>query len=66
MDKISILEIRLLLSNGADELQITTWLPSGVWPYQGNQVVKMLVAAGSGEEYIRRFFPNTKYSVVSV
>lgn len=63
---MSILKITLLTSGGADELLITTGLPNGEWPYTGNQVVKMRLAAGCGEMYIKTHFPNVEYKVIEV
>lgn len=63
---MKILKITLLVSDGADELIITTDLPNGEWPYTGNQVVKMRLAAESGLDYIAMNFPDVEYRVFKV
>ena len=63
---MNILNITLLTTNGTDELIITTDLPNGQWPYTGNQEVKMVLAAGSGEEYIKKHFPSVEYKIIGV
>lgn len=58
-------DIVIVCGNGPDVVLMTSSLPSGVYPYTGNQEMKMDVAAGDGEKYVKKHFPNVPYRVVN-
>ena len=53
---LHITDIMILKSDGADELYITTDLPSGEYPFNGFAAVKMRLAKGTAEDYCRMHF----------
>lgn len=59
MDRIEITRIDLLKHRGPDRLLLHTRLPEGCYPFVGEATLSLEVAAGTGEEYAARNFPNT-------
>lgn len=49
---------------GPDCLSMEVALPNGCWPFTGRQWVKMDVAHGTAEEYIKKNLPNLQYKTV--
>lgn len=62
MIKISKITI-VRISGGADKLYLKTTLPSGVWPFDGEQTLETDVACGLGEEYVNKYFPGVEFEV---
>ena len=56
-DSIKVSDIRILrLRTGCDHVYMTTDLPSGVYPFEGNTVIEIQVARGDGPAYVKSHF----------
>ena len=51
--KIEITKAVVLLTNGADEILLHTDFPNGVWPFEGNQIIKTEIASNQGEDWVK-------------
>jgi hypothetical protein len=64
---IEVTEIMILsIGNGPDRLLMKTTLPMGLYPYRGNSVITLEVAADKGVEYVEKNFPGMQYDHVKV
>lgn len=63
---MNILKITILLTNGTDEIYLTSDLPCGIWPYTGNQKFKTEVIPNSGINYVKDNFPGIEYEVKNI
>jgi hypothetical protein len=61
---IEITNIVVVSCGGTDDVLIDTTLPMGTWPFTGNAHVKLQVACGQGEQYVKDNFPDVPYRVV--
>lgn len=50
---------------GSDVLLLHTDLPEGVFPFKGTAVLKLDIAAGHGEEYCKKHFPDIEIKVIN-
>lgn len=66
--KIKVKSLTLLIDcPGTDELYFNTEkLPSPVWPYEGNAVLRLDLASGIGIEYCAREFPDLPVRIISM
>jgi len=63
---LKVLSITLLKSKGhPDVALIEVDLPSAIYPFIGNQGIKMDIAFGDGEKYLTAHFPNMKIKVIN-
>jgi hypothetical protein len=51
---ISVTDCVVVTGSGPDRILLHTTLPDGCWPYEGKQTIKMEVAAGTAEEYLKK------------
>lgn len=63
-ENLKIIKIMILSGVGPDQLLMECDLPEGTWPYKGNASVKMDVASGGGETYVKTHFKDVSYTVV--
>ena len=61
---MKIESITLVRGSGPDTLIIKVDLPNGCYPYDGNAYMKMDVAAGKGQEYCAKHFPNIPLEII--
>lgn len=62
---LEIVSITLVVGGGySDVVILDTNLPSGVWPFTGTQTIRMDLAAGTGEEYIKTHFGSVPLKII--
>jgi hypothetical protein len=62
---MKITKIIIVTGVGPDTVHMTTTLPNACHPYTGFQEMKMDVASGNGENYVKEYFPGVPYEIIS-
>lgn len=65
--KLNIISVTVVSdSHGCDSIILETDLPNGIYPFTGNQIVKMEIARGRYPEYLKEHFSEITPKIINV
>jgi hypothetical protein len=63
--KMNIVKITAI-EKGSIVLIMETDLPSNIWPFEGNQLVKMEIASSNWKTYVETYFPGIPLTLIKI